>query len=48
MIYTDLEHAEELGKTLICVPIRMWKHYLEIREDYHKLKRQVTLREGKQ
>ena len=42
MIYKDLEHAEELGKTIIAVPIKDWKYCQKIREEYFQLKRQMT------
>ena len=41
MIYQDLEHAEQLGKTLIALPIKDWKYCEKIRIEYPKLKEQI-------
>ncbi len=34
MIYQDLEHAEQLGKKLIAIPIKNYKFLLKCREFY--------------
>ncbi len=44
MIYQDLEHAEQLGKKLIAVPIADWKYCQKIRVEYHKLKQELRIK----
>ncbi len=44
-IYIDLKHAEQLGKTLIAVPIKNWKYCEKLRIENPKLKMKLKMME---
>ncbi len=44
-VYVDLEHAEQLGKKLIAVPIKAWKYCEKLRIENPKLKMKLKMYE---